>query len=205
MNVQIGKIVTPYSEPVRGLILRFFEENEAARVYLDEAGHRGWPVILDHITIRCMDVEARAREFLKLGYEDHDERVEYPDQGWWAKVYRKKGYPGLFIDQAYADARGKENLLPAWVKKFGDRLLHHVAVRVDGIDAAVEALKGRGVEFSGKIVGAPGTRLRQIFTAAEVRDGDPFSVLELAERNGYDGFYPEQADSLMQASTKKKG
>jgi hypothetical protein len=60
------------------------------------------------------------------------------------------------------------------------------------------------VEFSGEIVGARGTRLRQIFTAAEQRQGQAYSVLELAERRGYDGFVPEQADGLMQASVKTK-
>jgi catechol 2,3-dioxygenase-like lactoylglutathione lyase family enzyme len=205
MKTEIEKILSPYDEAtIRDLILGFFRENEAARIFVDEAQNRNWPVVLDHITIRCMDVDRRAQEFLKLGYEDQNELVEYPDQGWWAKVYRRKGYPALFIDQAYADARGEQSILPDWVKKFGDRNLHHVAVRVDDIDAAVEALEKHGVEFSGKVVGAPGTRLRQVFTAAEVREGMAYSVLELAERNGYDGFYPEQADSLMQSSTKKK-
>ncbi|HET6369892.1 MAG TPA: hypothetical protein VFG95_01760 [Nitrospiria bacterium] len=205
MKTEIEKILSPYDDStVRDLIRAFFQENEAARIYVDEAQKRDWPVVLDHITVRCLDVDRRAQEFLKLGYEDRNELVEYPDQGWWAKVYRRKGYPALFIDQAYADARGEQSILPGWVNKFGDRVLHHVAVRVDDIEVAVDVLNKRGVEFSGKIVGAPGTRLRQIFSAAEVREGMAFSVLELAERKGYEGFYPEQADSLMQSSTKKK-
>jgi hypothetical protein len=83
-------------------------------------------------------------------------------------------------------------------------VLHHIAIRVPDIEAAKGELEAAGVQFSGAIVGPRGTRLRQIFTAAEVRDGQPFSVLELAERNGYEGFVPEQADGLMQSSIVKK-
>lgn len=189
---------------VRDLIERYFKENEAARVFADESTLQRWPLIIDHITIRCLDVDRRAEPFLRSGYVYQDEQVEYPDQGWWAKVYRRPDYPALFVDQAYDGVKGEKSIIPQWVKKFGDRVLHHVAVRVDDIEKAVSALQKRGVEFSGSIVGKRGTRLRQIFTASEIRDGEAYSVLELTERNGYDGFYPEQADSLMQASVKKR-
>ncbi len=194
-----------YDDPlVQDLIERYFKENEAARIFVEESGRQGWPLIVDHITIRCLNVDRRVEPFLKNGYVFQGERVEYPDQGWWAKVYRRPGYPALFVDQAYDDPRGEKSIIPQWVKKFGDRDLHHAAVRVDDIEKAVAALEKIGVEFSGSIVGNRGTRLRQIFTASEIREGAAYSVLELAERNGYDGFYPEQADSLMQASVKKK-
>lgn len=194
-----------YDDPsVQDLIERYFNENEAARVFAEECDRQEWPLIIDHITIRCLNVDRRAEPFLKNGYVYQGERVEYPDQGWWAKVYRRPGYPALFVDQAYDDPRGEKSIIPEWVKKFGDQALHHVAVRIDDIEKAVSALQKRGVEFSGEIVGKRGTRLRQIFTASEVRNGAAYSVLELTERNGYDGFYPEQADSLMQASVKKK-
>jgi hypothetical protein len=189
---------------VQDLIGRYFQENEAARTFADESGRQGWPLVIDHITIRCLNVDRRVEEFLKNGYVYQGETVEYPDQGWWAKVYRRPGYPALFVDQAYDDEKGKKSIIPQWVKKFGDQVLHHVAVRVDDIEKAVSALQKKGIEFSGSIVGNRGTRLRQIFTASESRDGEAYSVLELTERNGYEGFYPEQADSLMQASVKKR-
>lgn len=198
-------VLPAYDDPlVRDLVGRYFDENEAARVFADESERQEWPLVIDHITIRCLNVDRRVEPFLKGGYVYRNEMVEYPDQGWWAKVYRRPGYPALFVDQAYDDPRGEKSIIPAWVKKFGDEALHHVAVRVGDIEKAVAALQKRGVEFSGSIVGNRGTRLRQIFTASEVRDGSAYSVLELTERNGYDGFYPEQADSLMQASVKKK-
>ncbi len=107
----------------------------------------------------------------------------------------------MFVDQAYADVRGGTSIIPAWVEKFGDQVFHHIAVRVQDIEQAIERLKRRGVVFAGQIVGEPGGRLRQIFTAPEMVDGQPFSVLELAERHrGYQGFLPPQADSLMKAS-----
>ncbi len=50
-------------------------------------------------------------------------------------------------------------------------------------------------------MGERGGPLRQIFTAPEVRDGESFSVLELAERHfGFAGFAPPQANSLMQST-----
>lgn len=200
----VTDLVHGYDAPVARLVRDYFRDNEAARVALDLANRAGHPVVIDHLTIRTQRVDDRAREFHRLGYEYRDELVEYPDQGWWAKVYRKTGMPALFIDQAYDDARGAKSLLPAWVSRFGDQVLHHVAIRVPDIDAAKADLERAGVQFSGAVVGPRGTRLRQIFTAAEVRDGQPFSVLELAERNGYEGFVPEQADGLMQSSVVKK-
>ena len=200
----VADLVRAYDAPVARLVEHYFRENEAARVALDLANRSGRPFVIDHITVRTRRVDERAKEFQRLGFEYRDELIEYPDQGWWAKVYRKIGMPSVFIDQAYEDARGQKSLLPAWVDRFGDEVLHHIAIRVSDIEAAKAELERAGVPFSGEIVGARGTRLRQIFTAAEVRDGQPFSVLELAERNGYDGFVPEQADGLMQSSVVKK-
>ena len=50
------------------------------------------------------------------------------------------------------------------MEKFGDRVLHHVAVRVEDIEQAILKLKARGIVFAGEIVGARGGPLReQIF------------------------------------------
>jgi hypothetical protein len=65
-------------------------------------------------------------------------------------------------------------------------------------------LKSQGVVFTGQIVGARGGQLRQIFTAPEIIDDQPFSVLELTERHsGFQGFSPPQADSLMKSTVVK--
>ncbi len=205
METLVQEVISRYTEPViRRLLEEYFAGNTAARIYLTVTRELHWVPIVDHLTIRCGNIEKRAREFLALGYRDPGEVIEYPDQGWWAKVYRREGYPALFIDQAYDDERGKKSILPEWVATFGEAVLHHIAVRVPDIEVAKQAMEKKGVEFSGSILGARETRLRQIFTAAEVRKGTAFSVLELTERNNYDGFYPEQADSLMQASVKTK-
>jgi catechol 2,3-dioxygenase-like lactoylglutathione lyase family enzyme len=200
----VADLLKGYDAPVARLVERYFQSNEAARGALDLANRAGRALVIDHVTIRTRRVDERAKEFHRLGFQYRDELIEYPDQGWWAKVYRKPGMPAVFIDQAYEDARGGKSLLPAWVDRFGDQVLHHIAIRVPDIEAAKAELEQAGVQFSGSIVGPRGTRLRQIFTAAEVRDGQAFSVLELAERNGYDGFVPEQADGLMQSSIVKK-
>ncbi len=180
----------------------FLAHNGAAELLrraLDDIGV-GFVPVMDHVTIRTTDIDRRAEEFIGLGY-GYDETIRYED--WYAKVYRKAGYPALFVDQAYPDDRGKTSIIPRWVEKFGDRVWHHVAVRVEDIEQAIGQLKTRGVVFAGEIVGARGGALRQIFTAPEMVDGQPFSVLELAERHqGYQGFLPPQADSLMRSTVR---
>ena len=175
--------------------------NRAAKVLrdsLDRAGV-GFSPVADHLTLRNIDL--RAEEFTRLGY-GYSETIEYED--WYAKVYRKVGYPALFVDQAYPDDRGRTSIIPGWVKTFGDQVFHHVAVRVEDIEQAIERLKGQGVIFAGQIVGARGGQLRQIFTVPEMLDGQPFSVLELTERHrGYQGFSPPQADSLMKSTVNR--
>jgi len=190
-------------ELIERMVADYVARNKAAAVLktmLDDAGVGLFPVI-DHLTIRTFDIDHGAEPFVALGY-GYDETIEYDD--WYAKVYRKPGYPALFVDQAYADDRGKTSIIPGWVKQFGDRVFHHVAVRVEDIDKAVERLKRKGVVFAGNIVGHPGDHLRQVFSAPEMVNGQPFSVLELAERHrGYLGFLPPQADSLMKSTAPR--
>ncbi len=180
----------------------YVTKNRAARIIrdmLDEAGIGLSPVV-DHYAIRTVDIDERAQEFVRLGYV-YTETLNYDD--WFAKVYRLPGYPALFVDQAYPDERGRTSVISGWVKTFGDRGFHHAAVRVEDIEKAMQQLKAKGVVFAGEIVGARGGNLRQIFTAPEMVDGHPFSVLELAERHrGYQGFSPPQADSLMKSTVK---
>lgn len=186
------------------VIIRYVREyaagNHAAAIVRDameEIGVGLFP-ILDHITLRTMSIDRRAEEFLELGYA-HSETLEYDD--WWAKVYRAPGCPALFVDQAYDDERGKTSIIPDWVGQFGDRTLHHIAVRVADIETGIQRLTARGVTFAGQIVGERGADLRQIFTVPEQVEGHAFSVLELAERHrGFQGFSPPHANSLMQST-----
>lgn len=186
------------------MVGEFVRHNQAAKTLqamLDEAGVGLTPVI-DHVTVRTLDIDRRAEPFIALGYA-FDETLEYDD--WYAKVYRKPGYPALFVDQAYGGDRGRTSIIPGWVQHFGDRVFHHIAVRVEDIDTAVRQLKQKGIVFAGNIVGARGDSLRQIFSSPEMVEGHPFSVLELAERHrGYMGFLPPQADSLMKSTAPRK-
>lgn len=185
------------------MIAEYIARNRAAKTLksmLDDAGVGFYPVV-DHVTLRTLDIDRRAEQFVSLGYV-YDETIEYGD--WYAKVYRKPGYPALFVDQAYADDRGKTSIIPGWVQKFGDNVFHHIAVRVEDIEKAIDRLKAKGVVFAGAIVGASGGQLRQIFSSPETVEGQPFTVLELAERHrGYRGFLPPQADSLMKSSATR--
>ncbi len=188
---------------IEPMVAQYVSKNRAAQAMkadLDTIAVGLMPVI-DHLTIRTNDIDRRAKEFVDLGYA-YVETIEYSD--WYAKVYRAPGYPALFVDQAYADARGKTSVIPRWVAKFGDGVFHHVAVRVEDIEQAIARLKAKGVTFAAEIVGERGGVLRQIFSVPELVEGEPFSVLELAERHGgYLGFMPPQADSLMRSTVLK--
>ncbi len=208
--------MAPVQEKAEEIVHRYVEDfvgdNKAARFLrqeLEKIGIGLFPLV-DHITVRTLDVDRRAKEFIRLGFR-WDKSIgtrgvlEYDD--WWAKVYRTPGLPAVFIDQAFAGKRGKTSVIPPWVNRFSDKVLHHIAVRVGDIEKAVAALKRRGISFAGGIVGEKGGDLRQIFTAADVRKGQPFTVVELIERHrGYAGFSPPSADALMKSSviTAKK-
>lgn len=193
----------PLETLLRGYIRDFLANNHAAKILA--MGLRvlgiGLRPVIDHITFRTLNVDQRAKEFLAHGYR-YDRSlgvIEY--ENWWAKVYRKPGYPTIFIDQAYDGPRGRESLIPGWVRAFGDKVLHHVAVLVDDIESSVYYLEKQGIAFAGSIAGEKYSDLRQIFTKPEIREGKPFSVLEMAERHrGYTGFLPPQADGLMQST-----
>ena len=185
-------------EYVKKYVLR----NRAAQLVDDSLTEIGLGLFpsLDHITVRTLSIDERAQEFVNYGYT-YSETLEYDD--WWAKVYRAPGCPALFIDQAYTDERGKTSIIPGWVHQFGDRTLHHIAIRVADIEIAIERLREKGVLFAGTIVGERGGELRQIFSVPEQVEGQAFSVLELAERHrGFQGFSPPQANRLMQSTTK---
>ncbi len=184
-------------------IAEYVSKNQAGRVVrdaLEEIGTGLFPVV-DHITVRTLSIDQRVEEFLRLGYQ-YSDTLEYDD--WWAKVYRAPGCPALFVDQAYADERGRTSLIPCWVQQFGDRTLHHIAIRVTDIEIAIQQLSKKGISFAGAIVGERGNDLRQIFSIPEQVAGQAFSVLELTERHrGFQGFSPPQANILMQSTTMR--
>ena len=178
----------------------FITRNKAARIIKDSLDRIGigFVPVVDHLTFRTVGIDRRAEEFTNLGYV-LSETLTFQD--WYAKVYRKAGYPPLFIDQAYPDERGRTSIIPDWVRLFGEQTLHHIAVRVEDIEDAMARLGDMGISFAGSIVGDRGGPLRQVFTVPENVDGAAFSVVELTERHeGHLGFSPPQADSLMKST-----
>lgn len=193
-------------------VVTYFEKNQAAKKYAEVCEEKGWEIIYDHLTVRTYDVDKAAKEFEAMGFK-FEERIDYKNEGWYAKVYRHPNYGAMFVDQNYDDAPEAKKIIKVWVDKFTDKDFHHIALRLPQgveIEVAIDALKKKGVEFPGSITGPKGSKLRQIFSKAEFVDGIPFSVLELAERNKdpktgkvYEGFINEQADSLMKDSVLK--
>lgn len=211
LNHCIKNVLEKYKDEksIHDRIEKYFEKNMAARKYAEVCQEKGWNLDIDHLTVRTYNVDKSAEHFIKLGYK-FDEKVDYKNEGWYAKVYRHQKYPAMFVDQTYDDAPTSLQIIKKWVDKFGDGDYHHIAVLIPKgieIEEIIDLLKKKGVNFPGKVTGPKGTRLRQIFTQAEVVDGEPYSVLELAQRNPdpqtgkiYTGFISEQADSLMKDS-----
>lgn len=197
---------------VHNRVVTYFEKNTAATKYAEVCEEKGWEILYDHLTVRTYDIDLASKEFEALGFK-FEERIDYKNEGWYAKVLRHPVYGAMFVDQNYDDAPESKKIIKQWVDKFTDKNFHHIAVRLpEGveIEEAIDALKKKGVEFPGTITGPKGSKLRQIFSKAEFVDGVPFSVLELAERNKdpktgkvYEGFINEQADSLMKDSVLK--
>lgn len=184
-------------------ISRFLSGNKAARCLANDLSNCGVGLmpLVDHCTLRTLDVNKRAEGLLPLGFSQDQTLGVLEFDNWWAKVYRKSGYPSLFVDQAFAGKRGELSLIPDWVHTHGDQGFHHIAILVEDIEHAIDKMKARGIEFSGQIVGSQNTDLRQIFTQPEIKKDKAFTVLELIERhNGYQGFLPPQADGLMESS-----
>ena len=198
MNSSVDQFFTRYID-------NFLAGNSAARNLEESLKLTGVGImpLVDHCTLRTLDVDERAREVIDLGFQ-YDESIGVLEfDKWWAKVYRKPGYPALFIDQAFSGERGKGSLIPGWVQAHGDECFHHIAILVENIEIAMTALNTQNVQFAGEIVGEQGTDLRQIFTQPEERNGEVYSVLELIERhNGYAGFLPPQADGLMESTRR---
>ncbi len=145
--------------------------------------------LIDHLSVRTLDVQERALEFEALGYLYDDRLGVIEHDTWWAKVYRKPGFPAVYLDQAFADHRGAESPIGRWVDTFSDAQLHHIAITVGDIDHAVARLREAGLTFTGEITGTPGGVFRQIYTEPEMVGGEPYTLLELVERRwGYAGF-----------------
>jgi len=184
-------------------IAEFAEQNTAAKVVTEGLRVMGIGLrpLVDRLTFRTLDVEQRAKEFIRFGYRFDRRLGRICYEHGWAKVYRKAGYPALFITQAYDGKRGNASVIRPWVSAFGDKTLHHMAILVGEIEEAVFYLEKQGVPFSGKVVGRHGKDLRQTFAAPEIRNGMVYSVLELTERHhGNHDFLKRHEDFLMKST-----
>ncbi len=183
----------PLEKHIHSYLEEFIAHNSAAGVVA--AGLRvvgiGLRPSIDHIAFRTLDVEKRMKEFLEYGYA-YDKKlgvIEYPRD--WAKAYRKNGYPTILAVQPFDGARGKGSVIPAWVKNFGEKNLHHIAIQVDDIEKAVFFLEKQNVKMGGPIHGDHGADFRKIFIEPEMKKNREYTVLELTERHrGYTGFLP---------------
>ena len=125
--------------------------------------------LIDHCTLSALDVDKWAGNLLPIGFSHDQALVTLQFYNWWAKVYRKLGYPSLFVDQAFAGKRGEPSLILDWIHTYGDQCFHHICILVENIEYAIEKMKSRKIEFSVQIVGYSNTDLRQVFTQPEIK------------------------------------
>ena len=134
-------------------VVTYFEKNTTARKYAEVCEEKNWEILYDHFTVRTYDVDKSAKEFEPMGFK-FEERIDYKNEGWYAKVYRHPIYGAMFIDQNYDDAPEAKKIIKAWVEKFTDKDFHHIAFRLPlgiEIEEAIDALKKKGIEFPGSI------------------------------------------------------
>src|SRR5438128_12693956 len=89
---------------IDGLLKNYLSRNLAARVLqaaLDEVGV-GFRPVVDHLTIRTLDIGRRAEELLRLGY-GYAATLNY--DGWFRTVYRAPRLPRLLMTRSSPDAR----------------------------------------------------------------------------------------------------
>jgi len=189
VNTNVDAVIQDYID-------RYCAATSAARIIrseLDRIGIGLRPVI-DHLSIRTLDVRERSLEFEALGFNYDDVLGIMERDSWWAKVFRKPGFPAIYIDQPFHDHGGANSPMEQWVKRFGDGGLHHLAIAVDDIDHAIDRMQALGMEFAGDVTGLVGTPFRQIYTIPEDVDGHAHTVLELVERHkGFIGFWSPQS------------
>lgn len=191
--LQVSGANDPLEKHLKFYIDAFIANNRAAQVVAN--GLRvvgvGFRPVIDHVTFRTLNVEKRAKEFISLGYKFDKKLGILEYDHWWAKVYRKPGYPAIFIDQAYNGKRGKKSTIPKWVEAFGENSIQHLAILVDDIENAAFYIEKQGIPMDGNIIGFRGSDLRQVFTKPDMKGDKPFTVLELTERHrGFSGFLP---------------
>ena len=83
----------PLETLLRRYVDDFVRQNKAAQVLADGlrvVGVGFWPII-DHLTFRTVDIDQRAKEFLKWNYTYDSEMGILEYNNWFAKVYRKPG------------------------------------------------------------------------------------------------------------------
>ncbi len=209
-DILLESKINKYPELVRDKIYNYFAKNKASQAYLELCTEKNWALNLDHLTVRTNNIDSAAKQYENLGWK-YDEKLEYKSEGWWAKIYRHSEFAPFFIDQSYEEWPEDKKIITNWVSKFSDKDFHHIAVLLPAnikMEMAIDLLKAKNIKFLGQITGQADTRLRQVFSQAELIDGIPFTVLELVERNIdpitgkiYKGFIGEQADSLMKDST----
>lgn len=137
------------------------------------------PQGIDHIAIAVTDLKEAERWYTeRLGAQLVERRRTEGRKTGMDSVVLRWGALTLVLLQG----TGPDSQVSRYIEKYGPGV-HHVAVSVDRIDAAVPELQADGVDFDTPIIHAPG--LRQAFARREPVSGMMFEIIE---RTGTEGF-----------------
>ena len=128
---------------------------------------------LEHVTIRCAQLQRTRDFYVELMGLTEGERPQFPFRGYWLYL---GGIPVVHLVEATdsAGAWGRDIVIPKAEEGTGS--FDHVAFRGDDFAAMRERLQKAGVTFKERVV--PGGRLSQLFVP------DPEGVLvEINFRN----------------------
>lgn len=152
---------------------------------------------LDHIAFRTDDLDALVTHYTQnLSYEVIQEMtLQFGESRALSRVLQLPGHPFyVFVDMGMTP----DNIISQWVAAHGSGL-HHLAYLVDDIDAAHDALKKRGVEFTTGHVIDTGGGLRQLFTQPDPVTG---LITELIQRDRPDVFFVQKNVEALIRSTQ---
>lgn len=185
---------------LQGYVEQFVASNRAAKVLANDLRVIGIGLrpLIDHFGFFTRCIRTKSSDLMDYGYESKGSSASLRDKDWHAKVFSKTGYPAVVLYEAVKH-RGRSLCgIGQWIERFGETVPHHIGVKVDNLENAVFFLEKQGIAFSPEKAGSQESKLRQVFTMPEMKDGRPFTVLELTERHsGYEGFMADHLHCLM--------
>ncbi|MEA9602667.1 VOC family protein [Polynucleobacter sp. MG-28-Ekke-A2] len=149
---------------------------------------------IDHLAIAVPDINM-AVNWLRdiLGFNVEETRETQGKHSGMKSAVLRLGPITLVVTEGI----GETSQTSQYVKKYGPGI-QHIAFGVRNIESAIEDARLRGLKFSSDLIASDG--LSQIFS---LRDGSTGMMIELIERNNFNGFRDENVQKLFDTLESK--